>query len=254
MEENRTHISQFETRENEITPPDLRADFVRHGKPSYTTEEAEEGNFEGELTVEGQEQARASARKLAATIDRDGELVVFWSSPKRRAQQTTMIMKNVFDEAGIPSMEDVRTIQSLSDVRVSKEFIDKLQSTSAQNLMQYWAETESPDGAEKPADVKHRVERVITYLERIARTIKPTDGRKLHFICVGHEEIFESLLEEGCAMGLRDQSGPVYGEVMSVGIKTSAATSGAVLDLSFRGKNARLNFDKEKRKFENVSE
>lgn len=243
--------SQFERRESEIpSEADLSVDFVRHGKPEYTDEERKSAKFEGNLTEEGIEQVKERATELASKIDKERELVVFWVSPRTRAQQTAEIIYSVFQEQNIPVIKDLKTVKSLSDVKISPDFLkDLLKSDTIGKWMEYWAGADLPEGTEKPEEVKKRVARVITYLERIARNITPIEGKKLHFICVGHEEIFRDLLEEGYGLGTKDHTGPGYGEVMSMGIRRSKQEQDAVLELKYKGQETELGFNRESRRF-----
>lgn len=243
---------QLESQEKKPTQPDLKVDFVRHGKPVYTDEEIRSATIEGSLTEEGINQVKERAVELASRIDREKEFVVFWVSPKQRAQQTAKIIFDIFHEQNIPVIKDLRTVKSLSDVRMSPSFIeDLLENDAIGEWMEYWTESDLPEDIEKPEEVKKRVERIITYLERIARNITPEEGRRLHFICVGHEEIFRDLLEEGYRLGTKNNMGPSYGEVMSVGINKSEPGKNAKLKLDYHGQSTELDFDKESRRFFN---
>ncbi len=250
--ESENFSGQFEVKEKEPTQPDLRVDFVRHGKPEYTDEEIKSATIEGNLTEEGINQAKERALELASKIDKEKELVVFWVSPKQRAQQAAKIIFDTFQEQLIPVIKDLRTVKSLSDVKMSPVFIaDLLKNDAIGKWMEYWTESDLPKDTEKPEEVKKRVERIITYLERIARNITPAEGRKLHFICVGHEEIFRDLLEEGYGLGTKNNTGPSYGEVMSVDINKSEHGKNARLKVEYHGQGVELEFDKENRKFYN---
>jgi len=242
---------QFEKRENEMPlEADLKVDFIRHGKPEYTDEEKESAKFEGRLTEEGINQIKDKALELAGQIDKEKELVVFWISPRMRAQQTAEIIYNIFQEQDIPAIKDLRTVRSLSDVRMGPNSIkDLVKNSVIGKWMEYWAESALPEDTEKPDEVKKRVERIITYLERIARKITPAENKKLHFICVGHEEIFRDLLEEGYGLGTKNSTGPSYGEVMSMDIRKSEQGQDAVLELRYKGQETELGFNKGSRKF-----
>lgn len=243
---------QLESKEKKLTGPDLIVDFVRHGKPEYTNEEIRSAIIEGNLTEEGVNQVKERAVELASKIDKEKEFVVFWVSPKQRAQQTAKIIFDVFRNQNIPVIKDLRTIKSLSDVKMSPAFIkDLLKNDAIGKWMEYWTESDLPEDTEKPEEVRKRVERIITYLERIARNIAPAENKKLHFICVGHEEIFRDLLEEGYGLGTKDNTGPNYGEIMSVGINKSVSGKKAKLKLDYHGQLTELDFDNKSRRFYN---
>jgi len=248
--ESEIYNRQFEVNEKEPAQPDLRVDFIRHGKPEYTDEERKSTKFEGILTEEGINQIKNKALELAGQIDKESELVVFWVSPRGRARQTAEILYNILQEQNIPVIKDLKTVGSLSDVKMSPDFIkDLLKNNAIGKWMEYWAESDLPEDTEKPDEVKKRVERIITYLERIARQVIPAGNKKLHFICVGHEEIFRDILEEGYGLGTKNSTGPSYGEVMSMKIRKSEQGQDAVLELRYKGQEANLGFNKESRKF-----
>lgn len=244
---------KFEKKEEMPFEADLRVDFIRHGKPSYTKEEFEAGKFEGELTVKGRRQIENQGLELTKNIDKDKELVAIWASPKKRADQTAVIIKDVFEKEGI-SVWESKTKESLRDLKWTSgsiEFFEKFvkEEGAADAWMKYWSEAEKlPDGVEKPEEVKQRIARVITYLERIARTVQPS-GKKLHFICIGHEEIFRDLLEEGFGMGTKKGTGQIYGEVLRIDINKSEDNKDAILNLKYRGMESQLGFNKNSREF-----
>lgn len=236
--------------EKAVFRSDLKVDFIRHGKPEYTAEERKTAKYEGNLTEEGTARIKDQALKLAQQIDKEKELVVFWVSPRKRAWQSAEILYKVFQEQGITVIKDLKTVLSLSDVKMSSGFIeDLLKNKAMKSWMEYWAESNLPEGTEKPEEVKKRVKRVVTYLERIARQIAPQENKRLHFICVGHEEIFRDILEEGYGLGTKDKTGPSYGEVMSMDIGKSEQGKEAVLKLKYREQEADLSFDKKSREF-----
>lgn len=239
-----------ELKEKELSGFDLRVNFIRHCESEHSDEEARSARFEGRLTEKGIEQAKARALGLACEIDKTNEIIVFWTSPKGRAKQTADVIIKTFREEGICLIRDPKTMQSLADADLSPVFLEKLKENNAiSNWMEYWSGSELPANTESPESVRRRVERVIAYLERIARTINSKDKRRLHFICVGHEEIFRDLLEEGLKIGTINKSGPRYGDNMVLDIVSSMHGKDASMRLSFGGETAELGFNKEKRKF-----
>jgi hypothetical protein len=90
--------------------------------------------------------------------------------------------------------------------------------------------------------------RVLTYLERIARKIRPEDGKSLRFIVVGHEEGVRDLLEESFGVGTEKGTGPGYAGVVEVGISTGDVDS--KFDVTFNGQKQSLVFNRENRSVE----
>lgn len=258
---------KFESKEVEPFEADLRVDLVRHGKPSYTEEEVASGQVEGLLTPEGIEDFRKVAENLANSINKDKEIVVLWRSPRVRAQQSSEILEDVFEKKGISFLEKgqkraggawegekneerLRTKESLSDIKTSAEFMKVLKEGNIEEWWTYWLTAEKlPRGTESPSEVKKRVERFIAYLERIARTIEAPDEKKLHFICVGHEELFWDLSKVAYGMDPLTDGGPGYGESLRIDINKSTSEKDAVLNLKYKEKEAELSFNKEKRIF-----
>lgn len=230
--------------------PDLRVDFVRHGEAAYTADDINQATIEGYLTEVGKRQVKDTAFRLSGEIDKEKECVVFWVSPKNRALQTAQIMEEVFVERGIP-IHHSGTTQSLRDIQLDSTFIQKLFDKKAVgDLIEFWYDhADSFPDTESPAKVRKRVEKVITYLERIARMIKPLENKRLRFICVGHEEIFRDLLEAGYGFGTRDHSGAGNAEVMEMDIQASRPGVDAVLRLKFRDRQAELRFNPQRREF-----
>jgi len=250
------YLGNKELESREPFEADLRVDFIRHGKPEYTKEEISTAKIEGRLTDVGKQQIEESAIKLTKEIDKKKELVVIWVSPKRRAQETAKIIRDTFDKEEMPILtkgittQQLRTQKPLGDVQMTPEFINQLIKEKAVNdWMKYWIKSEKlPEGVEKPEEVKTRLKRIITYLERIARKIYPESGKKLHFICIGHEEIFRDLLNEGYGLGTQKGTGPDYGESLRIDIHKSSEDGDAVLDLKYRNQDVKLGFKKDERK------
>lgn len=237
--------------EEVISPvqPDLRVDFVRHGTARYSRKDVDRLTIEGWLPKLSKKQVRTTAISLASNIDKENELVVFWVSPKRRARETTEIFEEVFKKKGI-SVHKTKTVTSLRDLYYGHDLVADYKSGKVHNLIEYWLENiDYLKDAEKPENVKKRVEIIVTYLERIARMIAPVDNKSLRFICVGHEELFRDLLEEGFGWWTKYKKGPENAEVMGMDIFKSQPGKNALLKLTFRGQVAELGFNPQKREF-----
>ena len=124
----------LEQKEREPFEADLRADFIRHGKPKYTKKEMESGEFEGTLKKESKEEVGLDALELSKGIDKDKEIVVIWVSPKRRVQQTAEIYKDILEKQGINVLAagierkgpKLRTKEALRDAGLTVEFVKEL--------------------------------------------------------------------------------------------------------------------------------
>lgn len=240
--------SGIELKEKEKKQPDMVVNFIRHGKPEYTSEEKVAGEYEGNLTAEGVAQIEKSALDLVADIDKEKEIVLIWKSPKRRAQQSAEIIKNILINNGVQVLEKEASANktSLKDTKLGPDF----NASDWSNWMAEWVrqETELPNGAEKPEEVKSRVGRILTYLERISKKVKLDAGKKLRIVCITHEEVFRDLLEEGFEMGTQKGTGPTYGEILKIGV-SSSDKEGVKFNMEYRGKDSEIGFDKETRQF-----
>jgi broad specificity phosphatase PhoE len=208
------------------------------------------GKFEGQLTPEGAERFVQAAERLADGIDAEKELIVIWKSPRNRAEQSSDILERVFTERGIHIIR-TGTKDSLRDVGLKLEYARKIvEDGSVRDWMQYWShDDELPEGVETPAEMKKRIERVLTYLERVATKVSPPEGIKLHFVCIGHEEIIRDVLEESFEQGTKAGEGPSYGEIMRVDIARSTPENDATLDVKYREMEAELGFKPQTREF-----
>lgn len=241
---------KIERKENEVFASDLRVDFIRHGEPFYTEEELEKGEMEGLLSDKGIKEIERLGEELGETINKDKELIVIWVSPRKRVLQSSIIIADKLKEKGV-DVYRMKVRESLRDVKLGNDFIDEIfEAGELDNWMEYWSQKDSlPIGTEEPKDVKKRVNRILTYLERIARKVKPINNKKIHFLCIGHEEIVRDLLEESFSVGTKKGTGPEYAEFVRVDIAKSENDKDAELDLKFRGKNNTLGFSKENRNF-----
>jgi len=174
---------------------------------------------------------------------------VIWESPKRRAARTAEIIREVFEGKEIPIFK-TGIKDSLRDVKAVPEFFDQMKRSGASDWMKEWAESDDlPEGMEGPGDVKKRTERIITYLERIARAVHPEGNKKFHFIIPSHEETVKSLLDEALGEGAENQKGPRYGETVRVDIKRSEPGKDAGLEVTYGDRTDKLGFNTERRIF-----
>jgi broad specificity phosphatase PhoE len=265
-------LSQFNElpkAEKEPFSADARIDLIRHGKPFYTEIEHETGEFEGELSAESQEQVRIEAEEFSNSIDKEGELILIWASPKRRARMTAGIYREILEKNNIKiltlsnSQEGyIKTTSKLRDVKINTEYLDQLNNLVKKgeipgwdHMIEHWGKTEKdqlPEGVESLNDVSDRVMKVLKYIEILSRKFKPEDGRKLHFLTFGHEEIAMDLLQSayGKNEGVNKGTGPAYGEAIRIDMNHTDKKGGVLLDVNFRGKDSKISFNTESMKFE----
>lgn len=252
--------------QREVLQTAVVADFIRHEKPIYTEAELISGNLEGTLDAAAREKAKEHAEGLAGQIDKEQELVVFWVSPKQRAKETYQIYKNVFLGAGVEIYESGINRpfkESLRDTAIgepgSEYFYQAVQSGKLKGYdewMKLWTEANDlPGDVESAEAVEKRSKRVLTYLHRIAATIAPTTHKKLHFVCIGHEEGVRDLLEASLGQGTEKGTGPTYGEAVRIEMvpakkdETGRVTAPGQVSVAFRGQAAKIGFDPTTREF-----
>ncbi|MDP3014942.1 MAG: phosphoglycerate mutase family protein [bacterium] len=240
----------IEKKESVPFEADMRVDFFRHGKVNYTAEELASAKYEGQLGDVGRKQVEAGAQKLAQSIDRERELVVLWASPRQRAQESAEIIAEILKAENIGVIQklgkkDIRKIGALRDVGLSPEFMKA--KGPDRDWMEFWDKADNlPESTEAPESLKERSLRILAYLEKISRLISPPADKKLHFICVGHEESFKELLSEGFGQGVEKESRPANAETMRLDIFHSGAKP--EFRLKYRDEEADLKFDSAERK------
>jgi len=237
-----------ESQEKELFKADLRVDFIRHGERTE--------RLKDELSEQGRATIENKAKEIVRDINKDKELIVLWTSAKKRCQQATEIIKDIFQKEGITMLKSPHTKDSLKSVEYTKEGMAELINqlgeitTWIDNWMEQWTAIEElPQGVEKPQELKKRVERLMTYLERIARQVQPAEDKKLHILCVLHEELFRDLLKAGYDTGTKKDTDPTYGERMRIDIYKSEPDKKAKFDLEYRNSKASLEFNKDTREF-----
>lgn len=243
--------------------PDLVVDFVRHGEAEYSEEEYERGDLSGKLTDKGQSQTRESAKNLSLEIDPD-ELVVIWSSPKDRANETALIYQRVLkdNEKDVFVSPNQTVIQRdyLRDLAATKDGYDAMADDFVSKhgedyslWMKYWLENELPKGVETPAMVGERLRKGISALENLAHFSKVKGGKRLHLLIITHEEVVERLLQVGFNWGISDSSGIKNAERLRMNIFKSELGNPAKLGLQFRNQISELSFDPQTKDIQKVA-
>ncbi|MBI3633915.1 MAG: histidine phosphatase family protein [Candidatus Vogelbacteria bacterium] len=226
----------------------MRCDFVRHGKPTYTDEDLFSEAVEGDLTPEGVSQVEVLAASILAGFEKDGEIMIIWSSPKRRALQTADVIWSAFDKAGI-RIRKPKVVWSLRDVILTGEAYAEIpEEGKSKSWMEYWASVVGlPIGMELPRSLRRRVMRVVANLERLARKANSDSKKRVRVLCITHEEMMRDILEEAYGTGTELGTGPTYGELLKVEIEPDEKGAAATLSLVFRHQNARLLLNLETR-------
>ena len=203
---------------------DATITFLRHGNPKYTEEEIKKCDFEGELTDEGKEQVKKSAKELAQEIKNNNEVVIVWSSSRSRADETSKIFINTLEEEGITVLDrkkesdnKYKNFTSLSAPDVTPEFWK--QKPKDEFFVRIWKELyekdELPKGVETPDESEKKFKRVLEYNRRVINIFnnKRRENRnfpKLRIIDVGHFETVTPIIYEayGGKAGIDKEYGP----------------------------------------------
>ena len=183
---------------------EIVVDFIRHGQASYDGEprpedEKEAIQFEGALTEEGQKTIEATAAKIVEEIG-DNELVYLWSSPRQRAQESMGIIKEVLEENEIdvfPKSKLAKTVDKLSDLGLTGEFLEEFSKREDIEWMDYWKEEAgSYEGVEDKGEFLKRIQETISRLQQFALKANLPVDRKVRFICLTHEEEIKNIAEQ----------------------------------------------------------
>ena len=245
----------------EVFSADSRVDFIRHGKPEYAEEEIKTGKYEGELRDESKENVRKNAESFAGEINKEKEIIVFLTSPKNRAKETAEIYKDVFEKEKISIYEGIVTKATLlRDAGLNVDFLDNQEKAvnngeiSWDDWMEFWVDESEKEklseGVEKPEEIRKRVGKFIGLLKDSDILIRPPKGKKVHYICIGHEEVVRDLLEEGFDTGTAKGTGLDYGEKLRMDIYKSQSDKNVSLNLEYRGNESNLDFDATEKRFE----
>lgn len=250
--------------------PDLTVVFMRHGKPTYTKEEYASSEYEGELGLEAKSYVFEQAEKLAKGI-KDDEVVHLWVSPKRRAQQTAEIVRDVLVKYGVSLLRPRTENQiksTIRDVKNVKGFWDKwyLDTEGGKpekgfdpgKWMERWLEMADGgnliDQGETPEEVRRRAMRMLAYLIRIAQKVHCIDqktGKKkrIKLIVIAHEEMVRDILENVYQKGTKKGTGPSYAEMLEMGIYLPENEEEQVrIQTQYGGEKGSMRYDVKDRK------
>lgn len=183
---------------------EIVVDLIRHGQASYDGEprpenEKETIQFEGALTEEGQKTIENTATEIVEKIG-DNELVYLWSSPRQRTKESMEIIKKVLEENEIdvfPKSKLAKTIDNLSDLGLTGEFLEEFSKREDIEWMDYWKEEAGNyEGVEDKGEFLKRIQGTISRLQQFALNANLPVDRKIRFICLTHEEEIKNIAEQ----------------------------------------------------------
>ena len=238
-----------ESRESEPKVNEVIVDFFRHGQSAYTNEGRD-------LTDKGEEQVWESAEKIIEGIDPKNEIVILWSSPARRAQGSSEILKEVLNHKGIDVYKE-STISSMRNFdQKDKEYFTKLFKEFEAHQKPFEVAysrdprfQEKSDKFESQPEVRERAGRVFNWIDYLARHAK-LENKKLHIIGASHFEFLNPVMEDIFGYKVEEGQGMKYGEGMRVFFDYDSVRKETTISAEFRGERKdNIIFDKEKRKF-----
>lgn len=246
----------IENKEKEPKIQTVEVDFLRHGESTYKERHAEKDKKEEDLTELGKQQILEQAENLASSIDRENEIVVLWSSPAWRAQDSIEIIKQIFLEKGIDVAHE-KTIPLMRQIREKDlEYMGGVwQKAKDAGVSGDLVVTRDPefqeesDKFESYPEIQHRAESVYNWIRYIAEKID-AKGKKLHIIGVGHVEFLEPVMEQLFDFDIEKGEGIRKGEVMKVTFVYDKDNEKMEISSDFRGQHKdNIVFDKNERKF-----
>jgi broad specificity phosphatase PhoE len=238
----------LESKEGGPKQQEIVVDLIRHGATEYTGEYPD-------ITEKGKEEIENTAKRIAATIDPQKEIVVFWSSPLTRAMGSAEIIKEVFTRCGIEivkqsSVSSLRQME-IKDLNFILGLFDKARKEKKVPGKVFledktWAGITS-DKVETRSEMQKRIDRAMNYLRYLVEHVD-TKGKRLRIISVTHLEIIQPIIQEIFS----EDTGNLLktSEDFEIVMKHNKDSDETEIEFSFRGiKKRGYKFDKETRKF-----
>lgn len=255
----------FESKEAEPKHSLVTAYFMRHGKTDYlenkTSEEDKSlmrGNFPKDLTIEGENEVRETAKKIVAKINPENDIVILWSSPAWRAQGSEDIVRAELEQSGITVYKD----QSISSMKSFEQYDQEYMNDIWKNLNPTGKSAElmyardpkfqaKNDKFESQPEVKMRAERVFNYIRYLAEHVD-LKGKRLCIVGVSHFEFINPIMEDIFGPKLETGEGINKGEDIEINFDYNQGTKQTSISAEFRGEQKEeIIFDKDKRHFVN---
>ena len=245
-----------EDQEKEPKIQTVEVDFLRHGESTYKQRHAPKDGKVEDLTELGKEQIQQQAEFLAQSINPENEIVVLWSSPAWRAQDSTEIIERVFTEKGIEIAHE-KAIPLMRQIREKDlDYMDNVwQKAKDKGVSGDVIVTRDPEFQQKSdkfesyPEIQRRSEGVYNWIRYIAEKID-TEGKKLHIIGVGHMEFLEPIMEQLFDFDVEKGEGIGKGEVMKITFVYNQDNKKMEISSDFRGQHKTgITFDKDQRKF-----
>jgi len=241
----------------------VTAYFLRHGKTEYLESNVSDeekalmqGNYPKDLTVEGENDVRLTAQKIAGKINPANDIVIFWSSPAWRAQGSEGIVREELEKKGISIYKDSAISSMKNFDQYDLEYMNNLWSSLASSgkspELMYSRDPEfqrKNDKFESQPEVKKRAESVFSYIRYIAEHID-LGGKRLCIVGVSHFEFINPIMEDIFGPKAETDEGIGKGEDIELNFDYNPANKDINISSEFRGERKEgIIFDKENRKF-----
>ncbi len=237
-------------------------DLLRHGATKYqenfTSHEekkAMNGKYPKDLTPEGEEEVRKTAKEILKKIDPEKDVVVLWSSPAWRAQGSEKIIREILKENNIEVYKDSSVKSMRNFDQRDKEFMnnlwEELAPTNKSAEIMYAKDPkfqEKNDRFESQPEVKKRAERVFNQIRRLAENTD-LNNKRLHIIGVSHFEFINPLIEDIFGSDVEKGQGIKKGEDINITFDYDKSSKNMSISADFRGEHKGNIIFNEDRKF-----
>lgn len=170
-------------KEGEKDQREIVIHFIRHGEASYVSKD----DIEGELTERGREQARQAALALFNQL-KEGEIIGFYSSPRKRAQETAEEIRQEIERlcqegkriivVHSPKTPQFRRL-SIDD-QLTHEWIE-LARIQKQDPIDFWLK----NPGESSEKIENNFRTFLSKFSGLASRLLPV-GPNIHLVCITH--------------------------------------------------------------------
>lgn len=182
------------------------------------------------MTETGIETVRLSAQELVASLDKEKDIIVLWSSPAQRAQGSEFIMEKEFKNAGF-------SVYKNSEIPLMRAIeLEEKDKSKEQGL----------------ALARKNAEDFFNWVEFLSKRISLGEKR-LRIIGVSHYEFLNPIMEDLFDFRAENGEGFKKGEIITLEFEFDEKSKKLKIDAIMRGiKKSGIEFDKTKRKFMSV--
>ncbi|MBU4257299.1 histidine phosphatase family protein [Candidatus Parcubacteria bacterium] len=223
---------------------DIKVFRVRHGDSKYNEHMKTGKEDKNDLTETGIQQALDAAKTIESQLNKDNDIICFAHSPRFRAVNTMVVVKEYLASRGFLIYEDIKererqerirgadlvdyegSIVAPEDEKHSELYLKRMKESfksmpRGESLGKYSMLGEI-EMFEDPENVKKRARNQLTFLMRVAQNIQTKIDKHIVIVQVEHEETIDETLKissQGKLGILKDE--PIgKGEVMQLNIPT----------------------------------